>query len=84
MKPLHGSFVVEPEVFQKASQHLSQPATESMAVPNKPAPKLVISLSSSTSSESQEEEPLMIQRASRHLAPPAAEPSEEELDNTSQ
>ncbi len=70
-KPLRGSFVVDPEVVQKASQQLAQPATESLAVPHEPTPKQVISMSSSTSSKSPEEEPQMVQRASRNPIPPA-------------
>ncbi|KAF4099233.1 hypothetical protein G5714_019359 [Onychostoma macrolepis] len=84
-KPLGGSFVVDPEVVQKASRQLAQPATESLAVPHEPTPKQVISMSSSTSSKSPEEEPQMVQkpkmvqRASRRLAPPAEEPSVAEI-----
>lgn len=70
-KRLRGSFVVDPEVVQKASRQLAQPATESLAVPHEPTPKQVISMSSSTSSKSPEEEPQMVQRASRNLIPPA-------------
>lgn len=65
-KPLRGSFVVDPEVVQKASRQLAQPATESLAVPT---PKQV--MSSSTPSKSPEEEPQMVQRASRNLIPAA-------------
>ncbi len=70
-KPLHGSFVVDPEVVQKASRQLAQPATELLPVPHEPTPKQVIYMSSSTSSKSPEEEPPMVQRASRTLIPPA-------------
>ncbi|XP_052441766.1 uncharacterized protein LOC127983607 isoform X2 [Carassius gibelio] len=64
-KPQRGSFVVDPEVVQKASRQLAQPATESLAVPT---PKQVMSMSP-------DEEPQMVQGASQHLAPPAEEPS---------
>ncbi|XP_052441765.1 uncharacterized protein LOC127983607 isoform X1 [Carassius gibelio] len=59
-KPQRGSFVVDPEVVQKASRQLAQPATESLAVPT---PKPVMSMSP-------EEEPQMVQGASQHLTEP--------------